>query len=83
MLMQRKLFIGYRLNFTLSEQALEPLTTIPFEGREYIGLYLKTPEVTLKSLNQVAKQIEELLQQKIEISLRNHSPCLIAQLLLG
>ncbi|MCH9624849.1 MAG: hypothetical protein S4CHLAM123_00100 [Chlamydiales bacterium] len=64
--MQTKIFIGTRLtpelHTALSQTSLQ---RIPFEGKEYLGLYLERQTPTVANLQHARKQLIESLQQNL------------------
>ncbi len=65
--MKTKLFVGTRLTPELKMHlgsAIEELSCIPYEGREYLGSYLESDSPTVLEVQTACDQLIETLQAR-------------------
>lgn len=73
--MEIKLFVGTR--YTTPFPLPEGLIKIPHQGKEFVGLYLKSPKPTLKELRHAASVVRESLQKELPSIRCDHLPMTI------
>ena len=86
--MKTKLFLGTRvtpdLKGRLSEAREAQWQVIPFEGREYIGVYVETQHPTVKNMRSLCKEFTESLQKHLPDLRTDTLPIVVfPQLFLG
>lgn len=86
--MHTKLFIGVRLTpelkASLPLEEGEEIYLIPYEGKEYVGRYVKNPHPTLDELRAECRAFTDFLQRYLPDVRADTLPLVVApQLLLG